>query len=150
MRIFIDDNYMCHVENDSSHSLRAFDVPFFDGKCVTFVESYRFVPSGESWTSKNGKVFPGEMASAAYDFEVVQKAQQQYEAGMAVRFSELGISQEQDFTATRNYPVNAFIGIYGQLYEVIRSIPQYTSIVTGQNVIKTTVEHYLDTLKEEK
>ena len=39
---------------------------------------------------------------------------------------------------------------YGELYEVISPIAQYVSIIPEQNVIKTTVEHYLDTLKEEE
>lgn len=81
MRIYIDSDYMCHATEAAG--LRPFDVPFFDGKCPAFIESFRFVPAGESWTRKDGKVFPGEMASAAYDFDVVEKAQRQYEADMA-------------------------------------------------------------------
>ena len=46
MTIYIDSEYKCHVTGDDTR--RAFDVPFFDGKCAEFVEGYRYVPAGES------------------------------------------------------------------------------------------------------
>lgn len=148
MMIFLDSDFRCHLNDDGSK--RPVETDFFDGKCKSFVEGYRFVPLGEKWTRDDGVIFSGEMIVAAEDYTRLEKAQQQYEADEAARFSELGIPQEQDFTATRNYPSESFIGIRGELYEVIRSIPAYSSIIPGQNVIKTTVEHYLDTLKEEQ
>lgn len=39
MIVFLDAEYKCHAKNDSS--FMAVDVPFFDGKCSTFVEGYR-------------------------------------------------------------------------------------------------------------
>lgn len=146
MIVYLDSDFRCHLMDDGT--MKEAETDFFDGKCAAFIEGYRLIPAGESWTRSDGVVFHGEMIAPAEDYSALERAQAQYNADLAVRFSELGIPQEQDFTATRNYPVDAFIGIYGQLYEVIRSIPQYTSIITGQNVIKTTVEHYLDTLKE--
>lgn len=146
MRIYLDNDYVCHITNDGT--MREAETDFFDGKCAAFIEGYRFVPAGESWTREDGVVFQGEMIAPAEEYGALEKAQVQHELDEAWRWGSLGVPQEQGFIATRNYPVDAFIGIYGQLYEVIRSIPQYTSIITGQNVIKTTVEHYLDTLKE--
>lgn len=59
MTIYIDNDYKCHLSDDSTR--RAFDVPFFDGKCTEFIEGYRYVPSGETWTRADGEVFAGEM-----------------------------------------------------------------------------------------
>ena len=59
MTIYIDNDYKCHVSDDGTR--RAFDVPFFDVKCAEFVEGYRYVPSGETWTRADGEVFTGEM-----------------------------------------------------------------------------------------
>lgn len=77
MKIYIDSEYKCHVSNDGT--MREFDLPFFDGKCQTFVEGYRYVPSGERWVKPNGEFFRGEMISAWKDYNTLEKAQMQYE-----------------------------------------------------------------------
>lgn len=65
-------------------------------------------------------------------------------------FGAIGINPEAAFVATRDYFVGEFLSAYGKPYEVISPIPDGCSITTGQNVIETTVGHYLDTLKEDK
>lgn len=147
MKIYLDSDFRCHLLDDGD--MRPVETDFFDGKCATFIEGYRFVPTGESWIRSDGTVFYGEMIAPAEDYARLEKAQIQYEVDESSRLAGLGIPQEQDFTATRNYPVGSFISIYGQLYEVIRAIPMHSSILNKQNVIKTTVEHYLDTIKED-
>lgn len=77
MTIFIDENFKCHVENDGTR--REFDVPFFDGKCAEFIEGYRFVPSGESWTREDGEVFTGEMAAPWKNYAELARYQSIYE-----------------------------------------------------------------------
>ena len=57
--IYIDSDFKCHVTDDGT--MTAVATEFFDGKCDTFIEGYRFVPPGESWTRADGKVFHGEM-----------------------------------------------------------------------------------------
>lgn len=79
--IYIDDDYRCHLENDGG--MRSVETDFFDGRCQIFVEGYRFVPEGESWTRDDGAVFTGEMVSPAVDYSVLIAAQAQYEADMA-------------------------------------------------------------------
>ena len=66
MLVYIDTDYKCHLSDDSTR--RAFDVPFFDGKCAEFVEGYRYVPSGETWTRADGKTFTGEMITPWRDY----------------------------------------------------------------------------------
>ena len=77
MIIYIDDNYKCHTE--PAEGLRAFELPFFEGKCQRFVEGYRYVPEGESWHREDGEVFSGEMIAPHEDYSFLAAVQEQYE-----------------------------------------------------------------------
>lgn len=77
MKIYIDNDCKCHVSNDGT--MREFDVPFFDGKCPVFVEGYRYVPLGETWTRSGGEAFKGEMISPCRDLALLNEFQEQYE-----------------------------------------------------------------------
>ena len=57
--IYVDNDYKCHVANDGT--MTAVETEFFDGYCDSYIEGYRFVPTGESWTRADGVVFHGEM-----------------------------------------------------------------------------------------
>ena len=73
MKIYIDNDYKCHVTDDGT--MREFDVPFFDGKCTEFIEGYRFVPSGETWTRADGQTFTGEMITPCRDYSQILEIQ---------------------------------------------------------------------------
>ena len=75
--IYIDSEFKCHVSSDGT--LTAVETDFFDGKCDAFVEGYRFVPEGESWTRSDGFVFHGEMIAPWKDFNELDEAQREYE-----------------------------------------------------------------------
>lgn len=106
MTIYIDNDYKCHVTDDSTR--RAFGVPFFDGKCAEFIEGYRFVPSGETWTRADGQTFTGEMVSPCRDYSrileiqmAVDRAQAQaqqtineYESALSEIEAALGVTSE--------------------------------------------------------
>lgn len=77
MIIYIDNDFKCHAE--AAEGLRAFEVPVFDGKCIAFIEGYRFIPSGENWTRSDGTVFRGEMTAPWKDFVELDAAQREYE-----------------------------------------------------------------------
>lgn len=76
MKIYIDSEYKCHVSNDGN--MREFDLPFFDGKCTEFIEGYRYVPSGETWTRGDGEVFTNMVAPWKL-YTRLYKAQLEYE-----------------------------------------------------------------------
>lgn len=79
MTVFIDPtSYKCHTTNPDGTYLEV-ETPFFDGKCATFIEGYRFVPSGESWTRSDGDVFHGEMIALWKDYTELDAAQREYE-----------------------------------------------------------------------
>lgn len=56
---------------------------FFDGKCTAYIEGYRFVPAGESWTREDGQIFAGEMIAPAEDIRILEAAQGAYEEALA-------------------------------------------------------------------
>jgi hypothetical protein len=75
--IFIDDDYKCHVSDDGT--MTPVETDFFDGKCSAFIEGYRYVPSGCTWTRSDGEVFRGEMVAPWQDIRELRLAQLEYE-----------------------------------------------------------------------
>ena len=76
--IYIDSDFKCHVSDDGT--MTAIETDVFDGKCDTYVDGFRFVPHGESWTRSDGVTFHGEMIAPWQDYNVLQAYQKQYEA----------------------------------------------------------------------
>lgn len=89
MTIYIDSDYKCYVS--AAEGRRAVETEFFNGKCPELIESYRFVPEGETWTREDGEVFKGEMVTPWKDLGNAYAAQAayviaqnaQYEAALA-------------------------------------------------------------------
>lgn len=75
--IYIDSEFKCHITDDGT--MTAVETDFFDGKCDTFIEGYRFVPSGESWTREDGEVFEDEMIAPWVDYSELDAAQRAWE-----------------------------------------------------------------------
>lgn len=82
--IYLDSDFKCHVTNDET--LRAIQTSCFDGKCDAFIEGYRFVPSGESWTREDGAVFTGEMVTPWKDYTELDSIQRKYENQLLAEF----------------------------------------------------------------
>lgn len=75
--IYMDSDFKCRTVGDGT--LAAAETDFFDGKCDAYIEGYRFVPAGESWTREDGVVFAGEMAAPWKPWQALDKAQREYE-----------------------------------------------------------------------
>lgn len=75
--IYLDSEFKCHITNDGT--MTAVEVNFLDGKCDAYIEGYRYVPSGESWTRSDGVVFTGEMIAPWKDYTELDAAQREYE-----------------------------------------------------------------------
>lgn len=75
--IYIDSDFKCHTVDDGT--MTAVDTNAFDGKCDTFIEGYRFVPSGLEWVRSDGQVFRGEMIAPWKPYSELDAAQRQYE-----------------------------------------------------------------------
>lgn len=91
--VYIDNEYKCHVDDDGS--MRPVETDFFDEKCDAFIEGYRLVPEGESWTREDGEVFAGEMVAPWKDFAELDAVQREYEreqlADAINALNELGV-----------------------------------------------------------
>ena len=77
MTIYIDKGYLCHAE--PGEGLEAAQTDFFDGKAPGYIEGYRFIPTGNSWTGDDGTVYLGEAAFPVTDWEALDKIQRVYE-----------------------------------------------------------------------
>ena len=78
MTIYIDNDFKCHVSNPEG-TYTAVETSAFDGKCAAYIEGYRFVPAGETWTRPDGVVFRGEMVAPWMDWRELDEAQRDYE-----------------------------------------------------------------------
>lgn len=93
MTIHIDSDYKCHVL--PGEALREFDVPYFDGKCDSFIEGYRYVPKDETWEREDGEEFKGEMIAPWKNYTELYIAQLEYELADAdAALNELGVTYD--------------------------------------------------------
>lgn len=97
MTIYIDSDYKCYVS--ASDGRRAIETNDFNGKCPEWIESYRFVPEGETWTREDGEVFtnmaaPWKDLSEAYVAQAAYATSQnaQYEATLTEIEAALGVT----------------------------------------------------------
>lgn len=84
--IYIDSEFKCHISDDGT--MREIQTDLFDCKCDSFVEGYRFVPSGESWTRSDGVVFHGEMVAPWKTYTELDAAQREYERQLLAEYAE--------------------------------------------------------------
>lgn len=84
MTIYIDNDYKCHVFD--AEGRRAIVTDVFIGKCGKWIESYRYVPSGETWTRDDGVMFTGEMVSPWKDLSDAYVAQAAYLADQTAQY----------------------------------------------------------------
>ena len=82
--IYIDSEFKCHTVNDGT--MTPVETDFFDGKCDTFIEGYRFVPFGESWIREDGMVFTGEMVAPWKDYTELDATQREYERQLLAEY----------------------------------------------------------------
>ena len=101
MTIYIDSEYKCYVS--AAEGRRAVETELFDGKCPEWIESYRFVPEGETWVREDGAVFTNMVApwkdlsnayaaQAAYVEQQLSTAQAQAE-DMQAALNVLGVTE---------------------------------------------------------
>lgn len=90
MTIYVDSEYICH--SSDAGGLSPVETDFFDGKCAGYIERYRYIPQGESWTRSDGQTFVGEMIAPAEDSRTLEAIQAAYEQGQiqaAAGFSDM-------------------------------------------------------------
>ena len=75
--IYIGDDFKCHTSDGGTRT--AVETDFFDGKCPAYIEGYRYIPDGETWTRPDGVTFAGEMVAPWRDWRTLDAAQREYE-----------------------------------------------------------------------
>ena len=97
MTIYIDSDFKCHASDDGT--MRAVETDFFDSRCSEFIEGYRYVPAGETWTRADGQTFTGEMITPWRDYSslaaiqaAVDRAQAQSDEELASLVEEIYIN----------------------------------------------------------
>ena len=100
MTIYIDNDYKCYVS--AAEGRREIETNEFDGRCPEWIESFRFVPAGDTWTRGDGEEFRGEMIAPWKDLSEAYTAQTaylerqnaQYEAALSEIEVALGVTSE--------------------------------------------------------
>lgn len=89
MTIYIDSDYKCHDSDNGT--MRAVETDFFAGRCSEFIEGYRYVPAGETWTRPDGQTFTGEMVTPWRDYSGLAAIQTAVDRTRAQADEEIGI-----------------------------------------------------------
>ena len=77
MTIYINTDFKCHTV--AGDGMTAVETTAFDGKCAAYIEGYRFVPVGKTWTAADGTVYSGEMITPWKPWAELDAAQRAYE-----------------------------------------------------------------------
>lgn len=98
MTVYIDSDFNCRTT--PAGGLTPVETNAFDGKCSRYIQGYRFVPAGQTWTREDGVVFAGEMIAPAEDSRILEAAQAAYEeaqeenADALAALEVLGVSKD--------------------------------------------------------
>lgn len=76
--IYLDSDVRCHLADTGG--LQAVETEVFDGKCDNYIEGYRFVPEGQTWTRDDGVQFTGPMVSPHKNYDILAAYQEQYQS----------------------------------------------------------------------
>lgn len=74
---YIDSSFKCHTS--TAEGLTQIETDAFDGKCDAYIEGYRYIPAGQTWTRADGVVFTGEMIAPWKPWAELDTAQREYE-----------------------------------------------------------------------
>ncbi len=77
MPIYLNADFKCHVA--PGEGLTPIETDAFADKCPEYIEGYRYIPAGETWTREDGAEFSGEMIAPWKDWQELDAAQRDYE-----------------------------------------------------------------------
>ena len=97
MTIYIDNEYKCHIS--PGEGLTAVETDAFDGRCRQYIEGYRFVPVGKTWTREDGQVFHGEMIAPWRDYTILSEFQEVAQEEQAKATEEIAAIVEEVYNS---------------------------------------------------
>lgn len=77
-KIYLNEKFECSAY-EKADTVMSVETDFFDGKCDAYIEGYRFIPAGHSWTRKDGVVFEGEMMAPFKEMAYLDAVQTAFE-----------------------------------------------------------------------
>ena len=77
--------FECHATKPDDTFLEI-ETKYFDDKCDAFIEGYRFIPHGESWTRSDGIVFKGKSIAPFKPYNELDDAQREYEMQLLLEY----------------------------------------------------------------
>lgn len=87
MKIYLDSEFKCHINNPNDEYI-SIETNVFNNKCNTYIEGYRYIPAGKSWTRSDGVIFHGEMITPWKDYNELDLAQREYERQKLAMYEE--------------------------------------------------------------
>lgn len=75
--IYIDSEFKCYPA--AAEGRTQIETSAFDGKRDAYIEGYRFIPAGQTWTRADGVVFTGEMIAPWKPWAELDAAQREFE-----------------------------------------------------------------------
>ena len=106
MLIYLDSEFRCH--SSDTGGLQVVETDVFDGKCNRYIEGYRYVPEGQTWTRDDGVQFTGPMVSPYKNYDILAAYQEQYqEDSEAVDQAQVLQSQMAELDAAYREGVNS-------------------------------------------
>ena len=73
----MDADYKCHTT--AEYGRIPFETDFFDGAAADYIEGFRCVPPGKTWTREDGVEFSGEMIAPWKPWNELDAVQREYE-----------------------------------------------------------------------
>ena len=91
--IYLNEKFECSAY-EKADTRMSVETDFFDGKCDAFIEGYRFIPAGYTWTRKDGEVFVGEMIAPFKEMAYLDAVQTAFEElSESITNTELAIAE---------------------------------------------------------
>ena len=69
MIIYLDSEFCCHLVDDGT--MQAVETDVFDGKEKAYIEGYRYIPAGQTWTRADGVQIHGVMIAPAINYNQI-------------------------------------------------------------------------------
>ena len=76
--IYLNKEFQCSV-TEREDTVQSIETDYFDGKCNAWIEGYRFVPAGRTWTRSDGVEICGQMAAPFKDYTYLEMVQSLYD-----------------------------------------------------------------------
>ena len=100
--IYLNEDFKCSV-TEKEDTVMTVETDFFNGKCNTYIEGYRYVPEGQTWTRKDGEVFTGIMVAPFKDSQLLEMIQALYEETSAeITDTQLAVAELYESGVTDN------------------------------------------------